>query len=92
MHHWSQVLPIKIMNVRYETFIADAESESKKLIEYLSLDWNEACLQFYNSKRTVRTLSTAQVRRPIYKQSQQRWRNYSANIKPLMDIVGEDEE
>ncbi|MBI3899422.1 MAG: tetratricopeptide repeat protein [Gammaproteobacteria bacterium] len=90
MRHWQQVLPIQLLDIDYETVISDVEIEARRLIDYLQLPWDEACLQFYKLERSVRTLSIWQVRQPIYTQSKQRWRNYRPHLEPLIKIIGSD--
>ncbi|HEY3646034.1 MAG TPA: sulfotransferase, partial [Gammaproteobacteria bacterium] len=67
MRHWSQVLPGRMLELRYEELVADFEPQVRRLIDHLELPWDEACLNFHESPRAVRTASLAQVRRPIYK-------------------------
>ena len=61
MKHWHQVLPQKIFDVRYEDMVADHEGMSRKLIEFIGLEWDEACLNFYKTERTVKTASNWQT-------------------------------
>ena len=90
MDHWEAVLPEGVMTtVRYEDVVADAEKEAKRLIAFVGLEWNERCVDFHKSERPVKTASVAQVRKPIYKTSVQRWRKYGAGLKPLIDALGE---
>jgi tetratricopeptide (TPR) repeat protein len=65
MEHWREVLPLAIFDVDYETLVADQESESKRLLAFLGLDWDPACLEFYRNMRPVVTASHTQVRQPI---------------------------
>lgn len=86
--HWHQVLPAGVMmTVQYEDVIADTEKEARALIDFIGLDWNDACLEFYNSSRPVKTASVAQVRKPIYKTAVERWRKYGDGLKPLIDTL-----
>lgn len=88
MDHWEKVLPEGVMHrVQYEQVVADTETEAKKLIDFLGLEWNEACLEFHKSKRPVKTASVAQVRKPIYKGSVERWKKYGAGLQPLVDAI-----
>ena len=90
MEHWRKVLPDgAFLDVRYEDIVADQEAQSRRLIEYCGLEWDDACLDFYQSKRAVRTASMAQVRQPIYKSSVERWRPYEKFLGPLLDALGE---
>lgn len=76
MEHWRAVLPVAFHEVRYEDLVADQERESRRLIEALGLPWDDACLRFHDTRRTVRTASNWQVRRPLYATSVGRWRAY----------------
>ncbi|HEX5258734.1 MAG TPA: tetratricopeptide repeat protein [Sphingomicrobium sp.] len=89
MEHWEKVLPEGFMTtVVYEDVVADTEKEARRLIEFLGLPWNEKCVDFHKSDRPVKTASVAQVRKPIYKTSVQRWKKYGAGLQPLVDAVG----
>ena len=83
MKHWKQVLSIPIMGVSYENLVANQEDISRELIEFCGLDWTDECLSFHKTKRLVTTASYDQVRKPIYKKSVSRWKNYEAHIAPL---------
>jgi tetratricopeptide (TPR) repeat protein len=75
MAHWRDVLrPGAMLEVRYEDVVTDLESESRRLIAYLDLPWDSACLAFDQNRRPVRTASATQVRRQIYKSSMGRWK------------------
>jgi tetratricopeptide (TPR) repeat protein len=90
MAHWRRVLPEGILlDVRYEDLVADTEAQARRLIEYCGLEWNDACLEFYKTKRAVRTASVTQVRQPIYTTSVERWRQYEPFLKPLLDELGD---
>ena len=64
MDHWHKVLPIPMLEVDYESMVADPEKESRKLVAWCGLDWDPACLSFHEIRRPVRTASAAQVRQP----------------------------
>ena len=89
MRHWNAILPGRIYECRYETMIADQEAESRRLIEYLGLPWDDACLRFYEQDRSVNTPSRWQVRQPIYTSSVKRWKNYEGKIQPLIEALGD---
>ncbi len=88
MEHWKSVLPMPIHEVRYESLVNDQEQESRKLIDFCGLEWDEACLQFERSERVVSTASNWQVRQPVYHRSVQRWRHYEPFLGPLRDALG----
>lgn len=90
--HWHNVFPGRILDIKYEDTIADPEYWSRKLIEHVGLEWNDACLAPHNQERVVKTASHWQVRQPIYKTSVQRWKNYEKHLGPLKDALGYQEQ
>ncbi|MBN9218871.1 MAG: sulfotransferase [Mesorhizobium sp.] len=89
MRHWNEVLPGRIFENRYETLVEDQEAQSRRLIDYLGLPWDDACLRFFDRQGSVTTLSRWQVRQPIYKSSVKRWKNYENEIQPLIEALGD---
>jgi len=89
MKYWREEFPGVMYEVRYEDNVADVEGQSKKLIDYLGLEWNENCLNFYNVDRPVKTASVIQVRKPIYTTSTNRWRKYEKYLGPLLEELGD---
>ncbi len=83
MQHWYRVLDIPILNVSYSELISDQEAVIRNILEFLNLEWDDACLRFYENKRVVNTLSYNQVRQPIYTRSVGRWRHYERFLEPL---------
>ena len=73
--------------VVYEDVVADTEKEAKRLIDFLGLPWDDKCVDFHKSDRPVKTASVAQVRKPIYKTSVQRWKKYGEGLQPLVDAI-----
>jgi len=86
--HWSKVLDIPILDMQYEELVADQERQSRRLIEFLGLDWDDACLRFHQTERVTMTASNEQVKRPIYKSSVKRWKNYQEHLGPLIEALG----
>ena len=87
MVHWRAVLPPgTIFELPYAGLVADQEGWTRKLIDFLGLEWDEKCLNFYQTKRSVATASFWQVRQKIYKDSVERWRNYEKFIGPLLSL------
>ena len=82
--HWLKLLPLHMIEINYERLVADLEGESRRLIEFLGLDWEPACLEFHRTERTVATVSLWQVRQPLYGKSVGRWRNYERHLGPLL--------
>ncbi len=88
MKHWRDVLPPgRILDVRYEDVVADPESEARRMLDYLGLPWDLACLNFHENKRAIRTASVTQVRQPIYSNSVARWRHFEKHLSPLLKII-----
>jgi len=86
--HWLKVLPLRMLEVQYEDLVADLEGQSRRIISFLGLPWNAACLDFHRTERTVQTASDWQVRQPIYTRSVGRWRNYERHLGPLFEALG----
>lgn len=89
MRHWYTLLPGRIHECRYETMVADQEAETRRLIDFLGLPWDDACLSFYETGRSVTTPSRWQVRQPIYASSVKRWKRYESKIQPLIEALGD---
>jgi hypothetical protein len=88
MEHWRTVVPTEMMlEVDYEAVVENGESEARRMIEFLGLDWNSACLSFHRTERPIRTASVNQVRQPIYRSSVGRWRKHAAHLGPLLDAL-----
>ena len=87
MRHWHEVLPGRILDINYEDTIADPEYWSRKLIDHIDLEWNDACLAPHKLERSVKTASHWQVRQPIYKTSVERWKNYEEFLQPLIEAL-----
>jgi predicted DNA-binding protein (UPF0251 family) len=91
MAHWRAVLPPeRFIEVDYEAVVDDLEREARRLVDFLGLAWDEACLRFHETQRHVQTASLNQVRQPIYKTSAGRWRPHAAYLGPLLAALGVD--
>jgi len=90
MRHWQSVLPGRILEVRYENMVTDQESETRRLLDYCGLPWEDSCLRFYDTQRAVRTASSEQVRQPIYTSSVNHWRNFREHLGPLIEVLSEE--
>ncbi len=88
MAHWQAVLDNPILELQYEDLVADQECETRRLLEFCDLDWDERCLKFYDTERAVLTASNWQVRQPIYTSSVERWRHYQQWLGPLLTVLG----
>jgi hypothetical protein len=90
MRHWQQVLPGLVLEVRYENVVADQEAQTRRLLKYCELPWEDSCLRFYETQRAVRTASSEQVRQPIYSTSVNHWRNFRDQLAPLIEVLGDE--
>ncbi|ABK46206.1 sulfotransferase [Magnetococcus marinus MC-1] len=89
MRLWHRVLPMPIHDVVYEKMVEDPASEVKKLLEFVGLPWDDACMNHHQNRRSVQTASSQQVREPIYQHAKQRWKNYEKHLHGLQQILTE---
>jgi hypothetical protein len=89
MAHWRRVLPVKFLDLDYEALTGDFETEVRRLVAFLDLPWNPACLSFHEGTTAVRTFSRNQVRNPIYQTSVGRWRRFEKELEPLIKALGD---
>jgi tetratricopeptide (TPR) repeat protein len=87
MEHWQKVLPRRIFEMSYEDLVSDQALESRRLLEFCDLDWEQACLEFHKSTSASTTASSIQVRRPVYRSSVGRWRCYRQQLQPLLQVL-----
>jgi tetratricopeptide (TPR) repeat protein len=88
MAHYDAVLPGRVHRVFYERMIEDTEGEVRRLLEHCGLPFDERCLRFYENERAVRTASSEQVRRPIYREGVDHWQHYEPWLGPLKSALG----
>ena len=89
MDHWHRSLPGFIFDISYEDMVNDQEVNTRALLDYCGLEWNDACLEFFNSDRVVTTTSFDQVRKPIYRSSMQAWKHYEDQLQPLKKALNQ---
>ena len=87
MNHWDNVLPNKILRVNNEDVIDDLEGQVRRILSFLELPFEDACVSFYKTERSVRTASSEQVRQPINKKGMGRWKPYAKHLKPLINTI-----
>lgn len=87
MTHWKKLFPGEIYEANYERMISDQEGETRKLLDFCGLPWDENCLKFHETKRLVNTASATQVRQPIYKDSVKKWKKYEQYLQPLIETL-----
>ncbi len=88
MAHWHATLDLPILDVPYESVVADQEGWTRRLFEFIGLPFTERALRFHESERTTLTASSQQVREPIHARSVARWKAYSAHLEPLRKALG----
>jgi tetratricopeptide (TPR) repeat protein len=89
MEHWRGCLPVPMLEIDYEETVADLEGTARRLLNWMGLECEPACLNFHETRRPVRTASAAQVRQPLYRSSVGRWRNYATALEPLFQRLPE---
>lgn len=89
MSHVDEVLPRRVHRVIYERMVGDTESEIRALVDHAGLKFEPACLSFHETERAVRTASSEQVRRPIYRDATEEWQRYEPHLAPLKDALGD---
>jgi tetratricopeptide (TPR) repeat protein len=89
MAHYDEVLPGRVHRVHYESMVDDTEGEVRRLLEFCGLPWEEGCLRFHENTRAVRTASSEQVRKPIYREGKDHFRHYAAWLGPLENALGD---
>jgi len=91
MDYWQQTLPSdRFYRISYESLVENQDVESRRLVEFCGLEWQEECLEFYKNKQGVATASAAQVRQPIYKTSVAKWKAYKEQLRPLIHILKQE--
>lgn len=89
MAHWRMLIPDSFIDIDYEALVNDQEGTTRALLDYCGLAWEPACLNFHENASPAATASAAQVRRPVYRDSVQRWRQYADQLSPLSDFLTE---
>jgi tetratricopeptide (TPR) repeat protein len=87
LSHWHQIMPGRILEVRYESIVDDLEGQARKLLEFCGLSWESACLAFEDNQAPVATASAVQVREPINRKSVGRWRRYESELAGLRELL-----
>ena len=87
MNYWRALLPGRFLDLDYESLIEDQEGTTRRLLEYCGLPWRDEVLRFHEDPAPTATASAAQVRRPIYRESKDLWRNYRTELAPLARLL-----
>lgn len=88
MECWQRLLPTRILRVQYEDIVSDLESQVRRMLDFLGLPFERGCLDFHQTRRSVRTASAEQVRQPLNTDGVDLWRHYQAWLGPLEDALG----
>jgi len=89
MAHWEEALPGRILRVHYEDVVEDLGGNVRRILDYCELPFEQACVEFHRTERSVRTASSEQVRQPIYREGLDLWRHYEPWLGPLKDALGD---
>jgi len=87
MEHWRSTIPAAIHEVRYERLVADPERQTRELLAFCGLEWQDVCRAFHENPNPSMTASALQVRRPLYDSSVAQWRHYEAQLAPLEEAL-----
>jgi tetratricopeptide (TPR) repeat protein len=87
MDFWHELFPDKIYDICYEDLTTNQEEETRRLLQYCELDWDENCLNFHKNKRAVKTASSLQVREKMYQGSSEAWKKHEAYLQPLIKAL-----
>jgi hypothetical protein len=87
MQHWRDCMPDAFLDIDYETLVEQQEETTRSMLAHCGLAWESACLDFHQNAAPSATASAAQVRRPVYRSSVQRWRAYAAELAPLAEFL-----
>ena len=88
MDHWDEALPGRVLRVQHEDVIDDLEGNVRRILDYCGLPFEEACVEFHKTKRSVRTPSSEQVRQPIFRDGLDQWKNFEPWLEPLKRFLG----
>jgi len=88
MSHWESVLPGKVLRVEHEAVVEDLETSVRRILEFCGLEFEPQCVEFYKTERSIRTASSEQVRRPIFKEGLDQWRHFEPWLGPLKEVLG----
>jgi hypothetical protein len=85
MKHWEKILADDLITINYEDIIENPKTEIAKILKFIGVDWEESCLKFYQKERYVNTISSSQVKKPLYKGSINSWKNYENYLPNLFE-------
>jgi tetratricopeptide (TPR) repeat protein len=89
MRHWDEVLPGRVLRVHHEDVVEDLEGNVRRILDFCGLPFEPACVEFHKTERSVRTASSEQVRRPIFREGLEQWKNYEPWLDSLKEALGD---
>jgi hypothetical protein len=89
MEHWDRVLPGRVLRVHHEDVVDDLEGNVRRILDFCGLPFDPACLAFHETRRSVRTASSEQVRQPIFRDGIDQWTHYAPYLAPLREQLGD---
>ena len=90
MAHWNRLLPDWILTVRHEEVVEDLEGQVRRILDFCGLPFEQACVDYHQTRRNIRTPSSEQVRQPIFRSGLDSWENYAPWLGPLKEALGVD--
>jgi len=90
MTHWHEVLPEFVLTVNHEDVVDDLETQVRRMLEFCGLEFEQSCVDFYQTKRNIKTPSSEQVRQPIYKSATEQWKHFEHHLSPLKKTLNLD--
>lgn len=87
MNHWDEVLPNYVLKVQHEDVVDDLETQVHRILDFCGLDFEQSCIEFYKTKRNIKTPSSQQVRQPIFKTAVEHWRHFESHLEPLKEVL-----
>jgi hypothetical protein len=87
MDHWDRVLPGFVLRVQHEDVIDDLEGQVRRILDFCDLPFEQQCIEFHKTERTIKTPSSEQVRQPIYRSGLEQWKNFEEHLSPLMSTL-----
>lgn len=87
MAYWHEQFPGRILDIYYEDTVGNLETQARRLVEHIGLEWDDACLEPHKQKRAVLTASKSQVTRPVYQSSVEKWKRYEEQMQPLVKVL-----
>ena len=87
MRHWDSVLPGKVLRIQHEDVVENLEANVRRILDFCGLPFEPACVEFHRTERSVRTASSEQVRRPIFREGLDQWRHFEPWLEPLQSVL-----